>query len=61
MGSCPLAVVGLGVSTNVIDGPVVSSEDIAVRGVGFDVNFGNDCRRIVGGFTGALAREDPER
>lgn len=51
MGSCLSAVLGLGVSTNVIDGPVVSSEEIAVRGVGFDVNFGRDCRRIGDGLT----------
>jgi hypothetical protein len=61
MGSWLSAVAALGVSTKVIEGPAVSSEDIAVRGVGFDVNFGNDCRRIWGGLTSDFASEELER
>lgn len=43
---------GEGVSTNMIDGPAVSSGATAVRGVGLEVNFGNDWCLIGGGRTG---------
>lgn len=56
------AVLGLGVSTNMMDGPAVdSSVETAARGVGFEVNFGRDWRRTGGGIvvTG-LGREELE-
>jgi hypothetical protein len=40
---------GGGVSTNMIEGPGVSSEATAVRGVGFEVKFGSECSLNEGG------------
>lgn len=41
-GSFFRAVVGEGVSTNMMEGPAASSEATAVLGVGLEVNFGRD-------------------
>ena len=49
-----------GVSTNMMEGPAVSSSATVVRGVGFEVNFGSDWWRIAGGLAGALIREDED-
>jgi hypothetical protein len=40
---------GEGVSTNMMDGPVTSSDATAVRGVVFEVNLDRDWLRIGGG------------
>lgn len=60
MGSFFFIVVGEGVSTNMIEGPGASSRATAVRGTGFDVNFGNECPSIGGGGASALLRDDEE-
>lgn len=60
-GSCVVLVLGLGVSTNIIDGPDVSSSvDTAVRGVGFEVNLGRDWRCMGSGLAAGFAREELE-
>jgi hypothetical protein len=51
---------GEGVSTNMIEGPAASSRATAVRGVRFEVNFGNECPSIGGGWANALVREEDE-
>ena len=48
----------VGDSTNMIDGPPVSSGSIFVRGVGLEVNFGRDWLRMVGGRTRLVAEDD---
>jgi hypothetical protein len=52
--------VGEGVSTNMIEGPEASSCAIAVRGVRFEVNFGDECSSITEGWVSALAREEDD-
>jgi hypothetical protein len=52
--------VGEGVSTNMIEGPAASSRATAVRGVRFDVNFGNECSSIGTRWANDLAREEDE-
>lgn len=52
---------GLGVSTNMMEGPWASSSvETAARGVGFDVNFGRDWRRMGGAMVGGFGWEEPE-
>ena len=54
MGSFLRVVDGEGASTNMMEGPGASSGATAVRGVGLEVNFGNDCWRIGGGRTASV-------
>lgn len=57
-GSGFRAVSGGGVSTNMMDGPAVSSGATAVRGVGLEVNFGRDWWRMGGGRGSVVALLD---
>lgn len=60
MGSCFSVVDGCGVSTNIIEGPAASSVEIAVRGVGLEVNFGSDEGRTGDGGTKDFAERCEE-
>lgn len=55
------AKLGFGVSMNMMEWPWGSSSvETAARGVGFDVNFGRDWRRMGGAMVGGFGREEPE-
>jgi hypothetical protein len=53
-------VAGEGVSTNMMEGPGASTVATAVRGVGLDVNFGNECSLMGGAWVIARPGDDED-